>query len=99
MKYKKTKPKITYQHFFYLVEPLKNFTSLTGMKYEVIGIDDSVMSFIRKSSGEKWKMNLKDVHEAYLKLTDFKTVNFKPYFPRTQSPALGLLLHLGLLTK
>lgn len=42
-------------------------------------------------------MNLKDVHRAYLDITDFKTINFKPYLPRTQSPALGLLIKMGLI--
>ncbi len=44
-------------------------------------------------------MDLKDVYQAYIELTDFKTTNFKPYVPRRQSPALGLLLSLKLLKK
>ena len=99
MNYKKTQTAISYQDFFDLVSPLKTFKSLRGNPYEDLSVDGSVMSFIRKTTGQRWKMDLKGVHKAYLELTDFKTENFKPYVPRTHSPALGLLLHLGLLTK
>ncbi|WP_312082885.1 hypothetical protein [Epilithonimonas hominis] len=42
-------------------------------------------------------MDLKKVHQGYLELTDFKTISFKAYVPRRYSPALGLLLTVGLL--
>ncbi|SKB41004.1 hypothetical protein SAMN05661099_1192 [Daejeonella lutea] len=98
MKYKKTQPVISYQDFYNLAESATSFKSLTGEFYDVISIDDSTMNFVRKSSGEQWKMDLKGVHQAYLELNDFQTANFNPYVPRTHSPALGLLLYLGLLT-
>jgi hypothetical protein len=98
MKYTKTKPQISYQDFFNSVKSIETFNSLTEMQYDVIGINGSLMNFLRRSSGEKWKMDLKGVYKAYLGLKDFKTANFKPFVPRTHSPALGLLLHLGLLT-
>ena len=97
MYYKKTQPAISYQDFFNLVSSLKSFKSLRGNLYEELSIDGSVMSFVRRTTGERWKMDLKGVHKAYLELNDFKTANFKPYVPRTHSPALGLLLHLRLL--
>jgi hypothetical protein len=55
------------------------------------------MFFERKTTGEIWNMDLKKVHQAYKELKDFKTKNFAPYVPRRHSPALGLLLHVGLL--
>ncbi|HXI01437.1 MAG TPA: hypothetical protein VNI52_14305 [Sphingobacteriaceae bacterium] len=97
MNYKKSQPKITYSDFSDLGMPLKTFKSLRGKQYEVISIIGSSMNFIRKSSGKNWKMDLKGVLMAYKELNDFKTANFKPYVPRTHSPALGLLLHVGLL--
>lgn len=99
MKYKKTQPAISYQDFYNLAKSSNSFKSLTGKFYDVISINDSTMNFVRKSSGEQWKMDLKGVHRAYLDLNDFKTANFKPYVTRTHSPALGLLLHLRLLLK
>ncbi|SDM33786.1 hypothetical protein SAMN05421813_11018 [Daejeonella rubra] len=99
MKYKKTQPTISYQDFYNLAKSANSFNSLTGKFYDVISINDSTMNFVRKSSGMQWKMDLKGVHQAYLELNDFKTANFKPYVPRTHSPALGLLLHLMLLVK
>lgn len=99
MNYTKTNPSITYQDFFKLAQEVKNFNSLNGKEYEVKSIDDNVMYFIRLGTGVIWHMNLKNVHQAYLNLTDFKTVNFKPYVNRRHSPALGLILHLGLLRK
>lgn len=99
MNYTKTNPKISYTHFYNMVLPVTKFKSLTGKEYDVKSLDADKMKFVRVSTGEKWSMNLAGVHQAYLELTDFKTANFKPYVPRTHSPALGLLLHLGLLKK
>ena len=60
-------------------------------------ITDSIITFLRESTQKRWKMNLKDVHKAYLEITDFKTMHFKSYLPRTQSPALGLLIKMRLI--
>ncbi len=97
MKYTKTNPNITYVDFYKLVSLVKQFESLTGKGYDVKSVQHDVITFVRKSTGETWSMNLKGVHQAYLELNDFKTENFRAYVPRTHSPALGLLLHLGLL--
>ena len=97
--YKKINQDIKYSTFFELVKDIKSFRSLIGKEYEVISIDGGVMSFVRKATGRIWKMDLKGVHRAYFELNDFKTKNFRPYVPRTHSPALGLLLHVGLLKK
>ena len=99
MKFSKTNPTIKYDEFYNLTKSVEFFKSLTGKEYDVKSLDANEMKFVRVSTGEKWSMNLKGVHQAYLELTDFKTVNFEPYVPRTHSPALGLLLHLGLLKK
>lgn len=99
MIYTKTTPNISYDEFFKLIVPVKSFSSLTGKPYQVLKIEGSEMSFVRNTSGVQWKMDLKEVHQAYLLLTDFKTINFKTFVKRTHSPALGLLLHLGLLVK
>lgn len=99
MDYTKTKPTITYLDFFKLASPVKAFKSLTGREYDVISVNNNLMTFVRKATGETWSMDLTGVHKAYLELTDFKTDNFKPYVPRTHSPALGLLLHLRMLVK
>lgn len=99
MKYIKTKPTISYEEFYRIAKPIKHFKSLTGKEYEVKSLVGDVMKFLRVSTGEIWSMDLKGVHLAYTELTEFKTLNFKSYVPRTHSPALGLLLHLGLLVK
>ena len=99
MTYKKTKSEITFLEFIKLVGPVANFNSLEGEEYIVKKLQGSVMHFIRKSSAKPWEMDLKDVLRAYKELKEFKTENFEVYVPRRHSPALGLLLHLGLLTK
>ncbi|WP_134089800.1 hypothetical protein [Olivibacter sp. XZL3] len=99
MQYIKAKPTISYADFYKLAHPINFLRSLTGKEYEVLSINENMMAFKRKSTGKQWTMGLIGVHQAYLKLIDFKTANFKPYVPRTHSPALGLLLHLGLLQK
>jgi len=97
--YKKTEPTITYSDFLHKVKGTTYFSSLTGKAYQVTALRGDIMSFIRIETGEEWKMDLSGVHRAYLELDDFKTVNFKPYVNRTHSPALGLLLSLGLLKR
>lgn len=97
MIYKKTNPSIGYVEFRKMIEPVTVFKGLRGQEYEIRNIEGSKMRFIRKSKGVEWSMDLEGVLRAYKELTDFKTINFKPYVPRTHSPALGLLLHLGLL--
>lgn len=93
----KTQPTITYPKFVELVMSLQSFTSLRGRLYKEVSIESSIVKFIRDSTGKEWKMDLKVVHQAYLELSNFKTANFKSYVPHTHSPALGLLLSIGLL--
>lgn len=95
--YLKTNPKIKVENFLAMARSVKRFKSLTGKDYTVETIDGSKMRLIREATGKEWPMDLTGVHRAYLELTDFKTSNFEPYVPRRHSPALGLLLHLGLL--
>ena len=94
---KKTNPTISYIDFYNLVKPIAQFKSIKGNIYSVISVEDSIITFIRESTQKRWKMNLKDVHKAYQEIKDFKTIHFKPYLPRTQSPALGLLIKMGLI--
>jgi len=96
MEYKKTNPEIKYIDFIRLVAPLAAFNSVEGNEYVVNSISGSIMTFTRMSTGKQWTMDLKQVLKAYHELTDFKTANFKPYVPLTHSPALGLLLKVGL---
>lgn len=99
MIYKKTNPKITFTEFRSLVLLIPSFKSLTGKEYVEVKVKENIIYFIRKSSDKKWTMDLEKVLRAYKELVDFKTKNFSFFVPRTHSPALGLLLHLGLLKK
>ncbi len=51
MNYKKTKPEITLEEFLVLIKELKEFKSLKGNQYEIVSINDLILSFIRKSTG------------------------------------------------
>lgn len=94
----KTQPDISFHGFLALVKTVTEFRSVTGKEYSDVKVTENVkMSFVRKSSGKIWAMDLMGVHQAYLHLTDFRTKNFREYVPRTHSPALGLLLEIGLL--
>lgn len=95
----KTTPTIEFKQFLYLVKGLKEFRSKTGNLYTVVSLNDSLLTFIRESSGAEWSMDLNKLYQAYMELTEFRTINFKPYLPRRQSPALGLLLSSKLLIK
>ena len=97
--YSKTNPTINFAEFIKAILQITNFKSLRGREYKVISVEDGVMNFIRLSSGKKWSMNLEKLLVAYKELKEFKTEAFRPYVPRTHSPALGLLLHLDLLKK
>ncbi|WP_149304898.1 hypothetical protein [Pareuzebyella sediminis] len=95
--YTKTKPEITFLEFLQLARPIVSFSSKTGKPYRITKLEGTILFFIRESTEKEWSMDLEGVHQAYLELEDFKTVNFKPFVPITHSPALGLLLHLKLL--
>jgi len=95
----KTSPTIEFEQFLSLVEGLKEFRSITGNLYSIVSLNDHNLRFIRESTGVQWNMDLKKVYHAYFELTEFKTIYFKPYLPRRQSPALGLLITLELLQK
>ena len=97
--YNKTQPDISIIHFIKKVGPVAAFNNLEGESYTVTAIEGTVMKFIRRQTGKEWPIDLRGVHKAYKELKDFKTENFKPYVPFTHSPALGLLLHVGLLKR
>lgn len=97
MIYKKLNPEITFDNFFKLSKTLKSFESLKGSKYLVKDWNDSIMSFERLSTNKVWKMDIKNVYQAYIELESFRTSDFKSYVNRTHSPALGLILTLKLL--
>ncbi len=95
--YTKTNPKISYVDFLKQVRQRKDFKSLTGRDYEVIDYDGDIMILRRLSTNKIWRMNLVDVHDAYIHADISGVKDFMPYLKRTKSPALGLLLTLGLL--
>lgn len=95
--YTKTNPKITYTDFLQQVKQRPIFTSLTGRKYEVMGYEGNVMVLKRLSTDKIWRMDLDAVHKAYIHAEISGVKDFMPYLKRTKSPALGLLLTLGLL--
>ncbi|TDX86573.1 hypothetical protein [Epilithonimonas xixisoli] len=88
---------ITFSQFLSDVESLAEFNSITGRNYRVLFLEDEILHFVRMSSDKNWKMDLRKVYQAYQELSDFKVANFKNYLPRTQSPALGLLISLNLI--
>ena len=99
MEYQKSNPKITFKEFLNLSQIVKNFKSLRSKEYEVKEWHQTEMIFERKSTNKLWRMDMTEVYKAYIELETFKTLDFKPYLNRTYSPALGLLLTLGLLSK
>lgn len=100
MPYIKTDSSISLESFIQKCKSIKEFTSSSGKRYIISSVDNSVMRFFRldgKRPDLEWSINLKILHEAYVQLDDFLTINFKPFLPRVHSPARGLLIHLGLL--
>lgn len=93
----KIAPEISCIDFLLLINNISTFKSKTGNLYTIVSLDGYNLSFIRESTNVEWEMDLRKVHLAYVELSDFKTISFKPYVPRRQSPALGLLLSLKLL--
>lgn len=93
----KTNPTINFEEFISLVKGLKEFRSKTRNLYTIVSLNNHNLRFIRESTNVEWEMDLNKVHQAYLELSEFKTTGFKSYVPRKQSPALGLILSVGLL--
>lgn len=98
--YMKLAPPISKIIFFELAKKTTQFLSSSGRRYEVLKTFEGKMFFKRLDSKQphsKWDMDLNEVYNAYIELYDFSTKNFKKYIPGRQSPARGLLIHLGLL--
>ena len=78
---------------------VKSFASSSGKRYKVLRVENDEMFFIRldAKSKEEWKMNLKQVYNAFKELDDFSIANFKRFVSLTHSPARGLLIHLRML--
>jgi len=95
----KTNSNISFTDFLAKARSVEMFNSSSGKRYLVLGTKNDIMYFKRLDAREEitWKMNLKNVYEAYLQLDDFATINFKPFVPITHSPARGLLIYLGML--
>jgi len=93
----KTNPTINFEEFMSLVKGLKEFRSKTRNLYTIVFLNNHNISFMRESTNVEWVMDLRKVHQAYVELIDFKTISFKPYISRKQSPALGLLITTKLL--
>jgi len=102
MEYVKSNRIINEEKFLQEAKKIKSFSSSSGKKYVVTGLNGDELSFNRidsKNPDEIWSFDLKDVFEAYSEIKDFRTENFKKYVPIMHSPARGLLIHLGLLVK
>jgi hypothetical protein len=100
MKYVKSDKVINEGEFLQAAKKVKSFSSSSGKKYVVTDLNGDELSFKRidsKKPDKNWYFDLKKVFEAYNKLSDFRTENFKKYVPIKHSPARGLLIHLGLL--
>ena len=99
MAYSKKLPIISEKDFLVKAKLVTQFISPNQKRYEVVRIQGDEMIFNRLDAkgNEPWKMKLKDVYIAYLKLTSFETENFRPYLKRTHSPARALLLKLQLI--
>lgn len=100
MSFTKTNSTISNEEFLKKVSDVKNFSSTSGKRYQVIKYDGQSLKFLRldgKKPDMEWNLNLLKLYQAYKELTDFSTENFRPYVPIHHSPARGLLLHLGLL--
>lgn len=97
--YRKVEPIISEVDFINKALSVNEYTSSGGKHYKVMGFVDNEMLFQRLDAdlSRVWTMNLNNVYEAYLRLNDFKTINFKPFVPITHSPARGLLLHLNMI--
>jgi len=100
MKYTKTNPNISFAEFVKKLSPVTDFSSSTGKRYKVVKHDATIIYFKRLDSDnpdDTWNFDLSDLFKAYKTLTDFDTVNFKPFVPIRHSPARGLLISTGLL--
>lgn len=97
--YQKTNKEISLDDFLKKAKTVKNFESSTGKRYQVSSVvgDTLVIKRLDANQSIPWEINLKNLHQAYRELADFKTLNFKPYVPIAHSPSRGLLIHLNML--
>lgn len=100
MQYSRSNLAITVNDFIVKINQVKEFSSTSGKRYKVTSCSKDYIKFLRldgKKPDMEWSINLSKLFEAYQQLEDFSTANFKPFAPRTHSPARGLLMHIGLI--
>src|SRR5690606_7901074 len=99
MKVTKVYPILSLEDFLEKVTKVESFTSIRGKRYKVKNINQNIMSFVRLDANPAfdWDLDLYEVYKAYVELDEFYTTQFKNYVPRKHSPAMGILLHLGMI--
>lgn len=85
-----------------ILEKLRNIrevTSVTGKHYSDIKINKDEISGIRDSTGNIFKISVKDLYQAYIEKDIINTNILKSYITtRAQSPAYAILMRLKVYT-
>lgn len=92
-------PNLSKVEFHQLILSLpKTILSKTGSaSYSEFKTNGKLLSFKRVNTGEKWKLNLDELYEAYKNLNHINTIKIKKYISgRVYSPACAILISVGL---
>ena len=88
--------KISKQEFIDRIKTIHSAISVRGIKYSNIQLCGLVCKGIRDSTHKPFQISLDKLYEAYKELDVINTTTLKSYVNRAQSPALAILMKVGL---
>lgn len=89
--------KISDKDFRKKIETITSATSIKGAKYTDIRVDGYYCIGFRLSTGKAFKIDLRNLFQAYSELELVNTQTLKEYVDRVQSPALAILKEASLI--
>lgn len=89
--------KISDKDFRKKIQTITSATSIKGAKYIDIRVDGYYCIGFRLSTGKVFKIDLRNLFQAYSELELVNTQTLKEYVDRVQSPALAILKEASLI--
>lgn len=83
--------KIDKKEFIEIISKIHSAESEQGKVYSSIAVHGSVCSGIRESTGNPFKIDLDKLYEAYRISHKLRTLIFKAYVGKVQSPSYAIL--------
>ncbi len=93
------KTNLNYVEFSCAIKRISAAKSITGINYVDIQVVGNIITGVRESTGETFRVSLKRLYDAYCEMELFSVGLLKPYVDRVQSPSLAILIAIGAVAK